>query len=193
MSLGDIFTGKKQPAPLSPAELKELAACEQIIGRHVLTYAETGSALKRIRDQQLYRHRHETFDAYTRDRWQMDRHHAHRLIAASEVAKQLLPEGNIPATEWQARPLAPLSPADQVAAWTEAKATAGTDQPTADQVAAAAEKRRPGRKKTRRPKTIRIRVPGGTVTIAPNRAFTTAEAALSAALAKLAQPAARAA
>ena len=40
----------------------------------------------------------------------MSRIHAHRMIDAATVAENLLPIGNIPATESQARPLAQLEP-----------------------------------------------------------------------------------
>lgn len=40
----------------------------------------------------------------------MSRFYAHRIIDAAEVANNLLPMGNIPATERQARPLTRLEP-----------------------------------------------------------------------------------
>ncbi|MCA9993718.1 MAG: hypothetical protein KDE29_22205 [Anaerolineales bacterium] len=47
----------------------------------------------------------------------MSRFYAHRMIAAAEVADNLLPIGNIPATESQARPLTALEPEQQREAW----------------------------------------------------------------------------
>src|SRR5215467_1413999 len=44
-----------------------------------------------------------TFEDYCRERWKMSRIHAHRMIEASEVAGNLLPVGNVPKTESQAR------------------------------------------------------------------------------------------
>jgi hypothetical protein len=50
----------------------------------------------------------------------MSRIHAHRMIDAAQVAENLLPTGNIPATERQLRPLASLEPEDQRTVWEQA-------------------------------------------------------------------------
>jgi len=175
--------GSKRPAldPRDQADLDRLAA---IVERHVADYRAVGTALREIRDRKLYRATHETFDDFARDRWQMERSHAYRLIDAAEVARNLSPSGDVPKTENQARPLTSLKPAEQLAAWSEAKTAAGNEPLTAKHVQAAADKRRP-RKKYRRPKSIRIKVPSGIVIIEPGKAFAGADIALGEAIAKL--------
>jgi len=54
----------------------------------------------------------------------MARNYAHRTIEAAKVAANLLPIGNIPATESQARPLTVLEPAQQREVWQRAVDTA---------------------------------------------------------------------
>lgn len=70
----------------------------------------------KIRDSKLYRV-YGTFEQYCRERWNITRIHAFRLIEASEVVKnvEMLPIGNniLPRTESQARPLTKLEPAEQ--------------------------------------------------------------------------------
>jgi len=45
----------------------------------------TGMALAEIRDFRLYREGFETFEGYCKDRWDMSKMHAYRLIGSSEV------------------------------------------------------------------------------------------------------------
>lgn len=66
----------------------------------------------------------DTFEDYCRGRWGMSRIHAHRLMTSAEIANNLLPIGNIPQTESQARPLARLEPEQQIIAWETAVSTA---------------------------------------------------------------------
>lgn len=62
------------------------------------------------RSRRLYRETHDTFEAYCRDRWEMSRRNANRLIRGAETAEVLGPNGvkptdKLPANEAQARPL----------------------------------------------------------------------------------------
>src|SRR5688572_46882 len=86
-----------------------LDAHEGVIERGLQTFYAVGAALLAIRDTRLYRANYETFEQYCFQRWKMSRIHAHRLMEASEVVENLLPIGNIPATESQARELASLA------------------------------------------------------------------------------------
>lgn len=104
---------------LSVIEQNELERCEVVIKQGLETFIEVGTALMTIRDKRLYRANHATFEDYCRGAWGMSRIHAHRLIEASEVIGHLLPTGNIPASERQARPLAGLEPEVQRAAWAD--------------------------------------------------------------------------
>ena len=79
---------------LSVVERRSLESLEKVIESGVESFLATGSALKGIRDQRLYREGHKTFESYLKARWGFDRSYAHRLIDASDVKKDLLPMGN---------------------------------------------------------------------------------------------------
>ena len=107
------------PELLLIEEQQELAHCEAVIERGFETFFEIGRAMAIIRDKRLYRAEFSTFEEYCRDRWGMSRIHAHRFIESAQVVANLLPIGNIPATESQARPLTSLEPDQQREAWSE--------------------------------------------------------------------------
>lgn len=169
---------------LSAEETAELSRCEEIITEGLKKYQKVGLALERIRDRQLYRAAFESFEAYTLSKWGMTATHAARLIDASHVARNLQPTGLTPETERQARELSPLPPPVQIAAWTDAIELSQGEQPTTATLKKAVSKRRPPRTSKRR-KPIRLKVPGATICITPNKAFTTPEEALRAAIDKL--------
>src|ERR1700760_1211781 len=54
---------------LTPAELDTLDRLEAIAQLGLGTYVHVGSALAEIRDRNLYRDTHQSFEAYLRDRW----------------------------------------------------------------------------------------------------------------------------
>jgi hypothetical protein len=84
-----------------------LAELEQVIERGLETFVEVGEALRRIRDERLYRESHKTFEAYCRERWGMSRQRAHQQIEAASIAGTLSTIVDIP-NEAVARELAPL-------------------------------------------------------------------------------------
>jgi hypothetical protein len=134
---GDV--GDSAPASLAdltPVETDRLYELERVVARGLQTFVEVGQALAAIRDQRLYRAGHATFEDYCRERWGFGRTRAHRLIEAADLAA-MLPMGNKPANERQARELAPLKddPEQVRAVWTEAVAEHGP-KPTAKQVRA---------------------------------------------------------
>ena len=100
-------------------EQDRLTHLESLIARKQNHFWEIGGALKEIRNQRLYKLTlFETFAAYTRNRWDMSRAHAHRLIEAYEVIQNLSPIGDIlPANEAQVRPLVRLEPFEQRNLW----------------------------------------------------------------------------
>lgn len=127
---------------LSAPEQDRLTECESRIERGIAVFLDVGNALLEIRDSRLYRQQFPTFEAYCRERWGMSRFYAHRLIDAAEVGNNLLPIGNIPQTESQARPLTRLEPEVQVDVWREVIAETPHEQITAkivDEKARAAE------------------------------------------------------
>lgn len=121
---------------LSTVEHSRLAELESTIARGLQTFVDVGTALLEIRDGRLYRQEYGTFEGYCQDKWGFSRSRAHRLIDAAEVANNLLPIGNIPQNEAQARPLTALPPAEQAAAWQRAVETAPAGKITAAHVRA---------------------------------------------------------
>ena len=99
-------------AALTTIETGQLAAYERTIESGLQTFVKVGAALSAIRDGRLYRASHGTFEEYCRERWGMSRSYAHRMIESSAVV-EMLPIGNKPATESQARPLAKLPAEEQ--------------------------------------------------------------------------------
>ena len=116
-----------------------LAACEQVIERGLKNFVEVGSALLSIRDQRLYKETHKSFESYCRERWQMTKTNANRLVQGAEVAVNLTPMGVIPTSERVARPLTGLKPEQQVEAWSNAVEAAGGTPAAKDVEAAVAD------------------------------------------------------
>jgi hypothetical protein len=99
-----------------------LAELENIIETNRCQFYQIGKALRRIRDEQLYRQLlFNSFEAYVKERWDMAKSHAYRLIEASKVIDNLSPigDGILPQNESQARALAQLKPIDQRNIWRE--------------------------------------------------------------------------
>jgi hypothetical protein len=67
---------------LNRTELENLDRLEAVVRRGLDTYAEVGEALAEIRDAQLYRETHRSFEAYLRERWGVN---GPRLIDARDV------------------------------------------------------------------------------------------------------------
>lgn len=131
------------PEILSTLETTRLAALETTIDAGMQTFVDVGSALLEIRDSRLYRQEFATFEDYCRERWGMSRSYAHRMIDAATVTENLLPIGNIPATESQARPLTSLAPDQQREAWQRAIDTAPNGKVTAAHVQSVVDEMRP--------------------------------------------------
>jgi hypothetical protein len=102
---------------LTTTEAAQLETCEMTIKQGLETFYEVGNALLTIRDGRLYRANFDTFEEYCRTRWNISRSRAHRLIEAAGVADNLLPMGNIPTNERQARELSPLNAETQQIVW----------------------------------------------------------------------------
>ena len=96
-----------------------LMQLEAVIESERRCFYKIGKALKEIRDDRLYRQLlFESFEAYLKDRWDMSKSHAYRLIEASRVIDNLSPLGEVlPENEAQLRPLGHLNPFDQRRIW----------------------------------------------------------------------------
>jgi hypothetical protein len=105
----------------------QLEACERIIRQGMETFVLVGEALAKIRDQQLYRERHPTFEDYVRVRWGFTSSRARQLIGASKTAAAVAGVGGeSPVNEGQARALGGLAPEDAAEVMRRAIAEAGT-------------------------------------------------------------------
>jgi hypothetical protein len=121
---------------LAPPNLADL---EQVIASGLRTFVDVGQALTRIRDGELYKATHASFEAYCAERWDMRRAHAYRLIDAAGVVEnvsnwrqqKLAP----PTVESQARELARLPPKEQPKAWAQVLKSAPDGVVTAEHVA----------------------------------------------------------
>lgn len=98
-----------------------LATHEAVIERGLNTFVEVGAALAAIRDGRLYRDTHGTFEDYCQERWSLTRRHVNRLVAASEVVREMGPTGPIPppTSERHARELAHVDEDDRQDVWLE--------------------------------------------------------------------------
>lgn len=137
-------------------ELADLMEHEKVIEQGMQTWLDVSAALMAIKvDRKYLAAGYSTFEEYCRDRWQMSRQNANRLIAGVatvEAIERALPEvepmGSIPTPthERQVRPLAALDSDDEKAeAWVEAVERSDGEQPTAKTVAEVVEDRKPER------------------------------------------------
>ncbi len=88
---------------IESARLQEL---EQQMEQDQAAFARYGNALLEIRESRLYRQSHATFEDYCRERWQLSKRHANRLIESVDVISNLgtmVP--TLPTSERQVRPL----------------------------------------------------------------------------------------
>jgi hypothetical protein len=167
--------------------LREL---ELVLEKTQSYFVAAAEALAEIRDQRLYRLTHNNFADYIRERWHMTVGRAYQLIAAGAAAANVQHAGQMPNAR-QAEALAGAPPAKQPEVWAEILSTAptnaaGAKKITAEHVAAVVAKVSPKRKKkTRRPKPIRVKVPGGIIIIERRADDTSPERMLIEALDKL--------
>lgn len=102
--------------------VNRLAELENVIETNQSKFYQTGKALKQIRDERLFRDLlFDSFEAYVKDRWDMARSQAYRLIEASKVIDNLSPigDGILPENESQTRILGRLKKDDQRKIWRE--------------------------------------------------------------------------
>ena len=93
-----IAEAPRKPAAKSVRKVKELSAsernrlteAEKVIQNHFESFSKAGDALVEIRDNRLYRETHGTFEDYCRERWEMSKTQANRLIAAAQVIHNIV-------------------------------------------------------------------------------------------------------
>lgn len=142
------------PARIEPTgeltvdEREKLESLEGVIKQEMGSFVVVGNALLTIRDHGLYREGYKTFDDYCREKWDISRRHADRLITGSQVVANLGPRGLImtaceiqPINEKQVRPLTVLEPDQQCEVWEEAVRSADGKVVTFRQVKALVEAR----------------------------------------------------
>ena len=83
------MTGKEVAKPtLSVVERSDLRKLEAKVKDGLASFIVAGKAMKEIRERKLHRESG-TFEAYCREKFDIDRTYAHRLIEASEVREEL--------------------------------------------------------------------------------------------------------
>jgi hypothetical protein len=130
-------------SPLDAGEQLHREKCEHVIRNGLATFLEVGQALATIRNKRLYRDFFTTFEDYCRQKWEISKSHANRMIEAAVVVSILTPIGAKPSSESQIRPLVGLAPQKIPDAWNRAKELAGSGEITAKVVRQAAEEFKP--------------------------------------------------
>lgn len=121
---------------LSRREISDLTVAEEIIESHQKSFLEVGAALVAIKDGQLYRANHKTFEEYIDVRWGWTRQRAYQLISASEdrqVLSTMVDISELPTNERQVRELtkAPKEKQAKIAKEVAEKAKKAKRKPTA--------------------------------------------------------------
>lgn len=147
------------------AKKERFETLKQTVDLGIKQFRRTGTALREIRDEQLYRVTYATFELCCQTEWKITERHADRLIEAASFCDEIGPEGQPPSSEREYRALTALPKEERLEAWSDAQDHGGTPEA----IAAAIAKRRPRKKKTGALKPLRLKVPGGSVVVTPNR------------------------
>lgn len=186
------------PVPtLTYEEQREFKRLDEAVGmgvRAAKVVMQAGAALARIRDGELFRDTHRSWEAYLKGHG-LTRRRADQLVAAARIiegvdevlsAEGVKVDGLDTITESSARQLAGLDKRTAAEAVAEAAATEAGLTPAT--LKASVSKRKPSKRKGI-PRPLNVKVPGGIVTLTLNgkgvKAGTTFEAMLEAALTQL--------
>lgn len=114
------------------ADSAPLFRCESVLATERPSFFEAGKALAEIQEKKLFREKFESFGAYCRVRWGINRFQADRQIQAARIMKHLLELGGIPLpkNERQVRPLRGLSREKAQKAWQHAIQSSGAGKTT---------------------------------------------------------------
>lgn len=184
MGMFDRLSGNAAKPVDDTARRARLAELTATAKRGMSAFAETGTALAAIQAEELWRLTSPTWEQWCSSELGLTERRVGQLIEAARTCATLKQTGSLPRSERVARELAGLPADKQVEAWQEAVAAATAGEPTAEEVAKAASKRRP--KKARKPATAKptnYRVPGAAIRVTPRKSgFTSYVAALEHAL-----------
>lgn len=78
---------------LTKSEQAELARLCKVVDEGLSSFLAVGTALKQISEGRLYRATHETFEEFVKQRWNIQKAHAYRMMDAAEVSEDLSPNG----------------------------------------------------------------------------------------------------
>jgi hypothetical protein len=164
-------TERTKAAPDDSARRERLEQLTATARRGMAAFAEVGAALDSIREEELWRLVAPSWAEWCSKSLGLTERRVSQLVEASRTCNTLASMGlKIPSSERVARELAGLEPEKQADAWREATELAGGAEPSADDVAKAARKRKPrkaGRARTAKP--VSLRVPGAAVRVVPRR------------------------
>ena len=78
---------------LTKSEQSELARLCKVVDEGLSSFLAVGTALKQISAGNLYRATHATFEEFVKQRWNIGKSHAHRMMDAAEIHEELSPIG----------------------------------------------------------------------------------------------------
>lgn len=118
---------------LNSKEQERLEELTKVIDRNIKGFIEVGMALAEIKNSELYRETHDSFEAFCNDKWDISRRYAYNQIDASQVVAnietsvrncaqttEISPTLLIPLNEAQTRPLTQFDADTQVELWKKA-------------------------------------------------------------------------
>lgn len=153
---------------LTADEQRALAEAEDKIRTGLVSFSEMGQALGLIKERQLYRASHHTFEVYLLDRWKIGSDYANKLITASSICVKLVRDGlPAPVREKHTRELNRVDPGHRSEVWRAALDVAGGDpeQVTADVIAGVVAPRRTRKGRAKAPAAIKLRGKGWAIVL----------------------------
>lgn len=153
---------------LTEDEQRELAEAEDKIRTGLVSFSEMGQALALIKERQLYRATHHSFESYLLDRWKIGADYASKLITAASVCVKLVRDGlPAPVREKHTRELNRVEPEHRSEVWRAALDAAGGDpeQVTADVIAGVVAPRRTRKGRAKAPAAIKLRGKGWAIVL----------------------------
>ncbi len=117
--------------------ISQLKEQEEIIERGLRGLMNANWALKKIKDEKLYKENYATYSEYCRERWKYTPQYMNRLLRSSTLLETLKTEtivSVLPESEAQSNVL--LKSENPAATWVKAQKETGKEQPTAKEIKA---------------------------------------------------------